>query len=108
MSEPPRTPPRRPPPAPQFRPEFTLFLVYFFVFFLFFGLLLALPDLVEGLRSLPPAATLEEERAAGARIARRAVQGKLLWAIVAAILALGIGAYARVLPGLKRRPGASS
>jgi hypothetical protein len=102
MSEPVRTPPRRPRTGPQFRPEFTLFLIYFFAFFLFFGLVLALPDLLAGMRALPPAATLEEERAAGARIARQAVQGKLLWALIAAAIALGIGAYARALPGLKR------
>jgi hypothetical protein len=97
-------PPRRPRPAPSaaFRPEFTLFLVYFFGFFVFFALLLALPDLLEALRTLPPAASIEEERAAGARVARAALAGKLVWALVAAIVALGIGAYARVLPGLKR------
>lgn len=95
-------PPRRPRPAAQFRPEFTLFLFYFFAFFVFFALVLALPDLLAAMRTLPPAASLEEERAAGARIARAAVGGKLVWALVAAGVALGIGAYARVLPGLKR------
>jgi hypothetical protein len=103
MSDPVRMPPRRPREGPQFRPEFTLFLVYFFAFFLFFALLLALPDLLEGMRTLPAAATIEEERAAGARIAQQAVRGKLLWAVIAAAFALGIGAYARVLPGFKNR-----
>lgn len=93
--------PPRPPPA-SFRPQFTLFLLYFFVFFLFFALLLALPDLLEGVRTLPPATSVEQERAAGARIAQEAVQGKLFWAFLAASVALGIGAWTRVLPGLKR------
>jgi len=102
MSEPPKLPRRRAPRA-EFRPEFTLYLVYFFLFFLFFALLLALPDLLEGLRTLPPAATIEEERAAGARIAQQAIAGRLLWAIVAAVIALGIGGYTGVLPGLRKR-----
>lgn len=103
MSVPPRPTPRRPRPGPTFRPEFTLFLVYFFAFFLFFALLLALPDLLEGMRTLPAATTIEAEREAGARIARQAVEGKLVWALLAALAALGIGAYTRVLPGLRRR-----
>jgi ABC-type Na+ efflux pump permease subunit len=78
-------------------------LVYFFVFFLFFALLLALPDLLEGLRTLPPAASIEEERAAGAEIAQHAVRGKLTAAFLATLLALGLGAYTRVLPGIRKR-----
>jgi hypothetical protein len=105
MSESQRPTPRRPrPAAPTFRPQFTLFLVYFFVFFLFFALLLAAPDLLEGMRTLPPGTTIEEERAAGARIAQRAVEGRLSWALLAALAAPGIGAYTRVLPGLRSRP----
>jgi hypothetical protein len=77
-------------------------LLYFFLFFVFFALLLALPDLVEALRTTPPATTIEEERAAGARIARAALEGKLPWALLAAIAGLAAGAWAQVLPGLKR------
>ncbi len=95
-------PKRVPRPATGFRPEFTLMLVYFFVLFLFFALLLAMPDLLEGMRTLPSAASIEEERAAGAEIARRAVQGKLLVAFIATVVALGLGAYTRVLPGIRR------
>jgi len=103
VSEPTRSPPRSPRSGASFRPEFTLYLVYFFGFFVFFALLLALPALFEGLRALPPAASIEEERAAGARIARHALGGRLPWAVIAALTALGIGGYARVLPGLRRR-----
>jgi len=102
MSDPQRVP-RRPLPGPTFRPEFTLFLVYFFALFVFFALLLALPDLLEGMRTLPPDASIEEERAAGAEIARRAVAGRLSFAFIAALVALGLGAYTRVLPGIRKR-----
>jgi len=78
-------------------------LVYFFVFFLFFALLLAMPDLLAGMRALPPATTIEAERAAGAEIARHAVKGKLFLAFLATVVALGLGAYTRVLPGIRKR-----
>ena len=103
MNDPPRTP-QRPAAAPAFRPAFTLLMLYCFAFFVFFAVLLALPDLLEGMRTIPPAASLEEERAVGAEIARRAVQGKLFYALVASAVATGIGSYARILPGIKR-PG---
>jgi hypothetical protein len=96
-------PTRRPRPGTSFRPEFTLYLFYFFAFFVLFALLLALPDLIAGLRALPPAASLEEERAAGAEIAHHAVAGRLPLAVIAALLALAVGGYGRVLPGLRRR-----
>ena len=102
MSDPQRVS-RHPRSGPSFRPEFTLFLVYFFVLFVFFALLLALPDLLEGMRTLPPQASIEAERAAGAEIARRAVAGKLTFAFIAALVALGLGAYTRVLPGIRKR-----
>jgi len=79
-------------------------MLYFFAFFLFFALLLALPDLLEGLRTLPPATSPEAERAAGAQIAQEAVQGRLGYAFIAATVVTGIGSYARILPGIKR-PG---
>jgi hypothetical protein len=102
MAEPPRPPrPRSGSTGTGFRPEFTLYLFYFFAFFVFFALLLALPDLLEGMRTLPQAATIEEERAAGAQIARRALAGRLPLAVVAALVALGVGGYVGALPGLR-------
>ena len=89
--------------APGFRPEFTLLLLYFFAFFLFFALLLTLPALLEGMRTLPPATSIEAERAAGAEIAQRAIHGKLGFALLATVVALGLGAYTRVLPGIRKR-----
>lgn len=78
-------------------------LIYFFALFVFFALLLALPDLLAGMRTLPPDASIEEQRAAGAAIAQRAVAGKLSFAFIASLVALGLGAYTRMLPGIKRR-----
>jgi len=102
MRQPARPPPRRSRTDSGFRPEFTLYLVYFFAFFLFFALLLVLPALLEGLRTMPPATTIEQERAAGAEIARTAIAGRLPWALLASLVALGIGGYAGALPGLRR------
>jgi len=107
MGAPPR-PPRRVPRRSSitFRPQFTLLLLYFFAFFVFFCLLLALPALLEGLRSLPPARgpLSEEEKALAADIARRALEGRLVYALIATSLALGIGLWSRALPGLRKRP----
>jgi len=89
--------------GPSFRPEFTLYLFYFFLFFVFFALLLALPALLDALRTLPQSASIEEQREAGAAIARRALAGRLPLAVVAALVALGVGGYVRALPGLRRR-----
>jgi hypothetical protein len=77
-------------------------MIYFFVFFVFFALVLAFPDLIAAMRDLPPATTIEAERAAGAQVARTALEGKLGWALLAALTALAIGGWTQVLPGLKR------
>lgn len=106
MGEAPRPPVRAPRRSSvAFRPAFTLFLLYFFGFFVFFALLLALPDLVEGARELPPGTgpITEEERARAARIASEAVRGRLTYALAAAAVALGLGSWLGVLPGLRRR-----
>jgi hypothetical protein len=106
MGDPPRLPRRvRPRTTTTFRPEFTLFVLYLFAFFVFFALLLALPDLIEGARALPPdpGPLREEERARAAQIARDALRGRLGYAFAAAVVALALGARARVLPGLRKR-----
>ena len=103
MSEPPKLPPRRNVPRAEFRPEFTLYLVYFFVFFMLFALMLALPALLEAQRALPPTMSEQEAMDAMKQAARGAVAGRLLWAVIAALVALGIGGYANVLPGLRKR-----
>jgi hypothetical protein len=89
---------------PVFRPRFTLTLVYVACFFVLFGLIFALPDLLQGARDLGPGPQeLTSEELDQARdIARNALRGgRLLVALALAVIATGLGAYARVLPGLK-------
>lgn len=115
MSEPDRTPtrprptgssptgPRRLPRESGYRPEFTLLILYFFGFFILFALLLVLPEMLHALRTIPPAATIEEDRAIAAEVARHAASGRLPWAFGATVIACGLGAYTRTLPGLRKR-----
>lgn len=104
MPDSPRPPPLRPRPAPAtFRPQFTLVALYFFGFFLFFCLLLATPALLDGLRALPPGEgpITEEERALAAELTRNALRGKLPFALLATVAAVGAALWTRVLPGLR-------
>lgn len=104
MQGPPRPPLRRPRHSTvTFRPQFTLLLLYFFGFFVFFALLLALPALLEGLRSLPAreGPLSEQERALAAEITREALRGRLPYAGIAALAAIALGSWTRTLPGLR-------
>ncbi len=106
-SEPKPTPP--PPPYPRrraepFRPRFTLSLLYLVGFFILFALLLAIPQLVQGLSELGPGpeqlSDAELERAQ--EIARRALGGgRLLAALAASVIAVGLGSFRGLLPGLR-------
>jgi len=80
-----------------FRPRFTLTLLYVFFFTLAYGLAFVAPALWEVWRSLPPGPAQQEA-------ARQAAQGAvhLRLALLAAIATTALGAWARVLPGLKR------
>ncbi len=87
-----------------FRPRFTLSLVYLVFFFVLFALLFALPDLIEGYRQLPPgpAQLTDEELGQAREIARRALGGgKLLAALAAATIAVGLASFRGSLPGLR-------
>jgi len=89
---------------PAFRPRFTLTLLYLAFFFVLFAMILALPDLLEGARNLGPGPKeLTPEELARARdMTRDALQGgRLLVALALAVIATGLGSYARVLPGLR-------
>ena len=100
MSE---APPRRS-PRPVFRPRFTLTLLYLAFFFFLFGLLLALPELLEGARDLGPGPEelTPEELDSARETAREALRGgRLLVALALAVIATGLGSFARVLPGLR-------
>jgi hypothetical protein len=99
----PVAPPRRS-SQPVFRPRFTLTILYLAFFFFLFGILFALPDLLEGARGLGPGPEeLTPEELDRARdTTRNALQGgRLQIALALAVIATGLGAYARVLPGLR-------
>jgi hypothetical protein len=101
---PPELPPRR--PRTTFRPSFTLMLLYLAGFFVLFSLLFALPDLIEGAQQLPPGPDelTDEELAQAREISRQALSGgKIFAAIAASVIAVGLGAFRGVLPGLGER-----
>jgi len=90
--------------GPSFRPRFTLTLLYLLFFFFLFGMAFALPDLLEGAHQLAPGPEeLSPEELSRARdTAQRALQGgRLFLALGLAVVATGLGSYARLLPGLR-------
>lgn len=79
-------------------------LLYLFGFFVLFALILALPDLIEGARQLGPGPEelTEEELSRAREISRRALSGgKLFAALGASVVAVGLGAFRNILPGLR-------
>jgi len=82
--------------ASRFRPRFTLTLLYVFVFTVVYGLVFVAPALWEVWRTLPPGPAQQE---AARQAAHDAVHLRL--ALFAAIATTALGAWARVLPGLK-------
>ncbi len=83
-----------------FEPRFTLALLYFFGFFFVFCFLLVAPELWRVLESVPPG---PEQEAAAQLAARTALPPRLGQALGLAILATGVGIWARLLPGLRGR-----
>jgi len=81
-----------------FRPRFTLTILYFFAFLLLFCAALAAPALVDVLRSTPPG---PEQESVAREAARRAVAPRLPIAVLAALVATGVGISARLLPGFR-------
>jgi len=99
----PPTRPRR--TQTSFRPNFLLIVFYVGAFTLLFGLLIALPDLVEGARSLGPGPDelTPEELARAEEISRQALGGgRILLAFVAAGAAVAAGIWTKRLPGFRR------
>jgi hypothetical protein len=99
----PKAPPSHPPRA-VFRPRFTLTLLYLAFFFLVFGMIFALPDLLELVRTIEPGPEgyTPDQRDAARDTAREALRGGRLYvALGLAVIATGLGSYARVLPGLR-------
>jgi ABC-type sulfate transport system permease component len=84
--------------APVFQPRFTLTILYLFGFFLLYCLILVAPTLWEVARTLPPG---PEQQAAAESAAREAIRGRLLFAFLAALASISLGAYFRRLPGLR-------
>jgi hypothetical protein len=87
--------------TPPFRPRFMLTLLYLAGFFVLYALLLVAPELLpllgsEG-RSLPP----EELRERARQVSQQAMQGKVLIALAAALVTVGVGAWRRALPGMR-------
>jgi hypothetical protein len=87
-------------PAPSFHPRATLGLLYVFFFFFLYCIVLALPDVVEAARSLPPQ-PVPDEAQRSAEVWRQSLRGKVPFAFVAAVVTTGLGIYARVLPGVR-------
>jgi hypothetical protein len=77
---------------------FSLTLLYFAGFFLLFCVLIVAPALVHVAREGAPSDQLQA-RAQSA--AHDAIQGRLPLAFVGALVATGLGVYARALPGLR-------
>jgi ABC-type Fe3+ transport system permease subunit len=84
--------------APPFRPLFSLTLAYFAGFFLLFCLLIVAPALVRAAGQGEPS---EEMEARAQSAAHDAIQGRLPIAFLGALVATGLGVYARALPGMR-------
>jgi len=80
------------------QPRFTLYVLYLGGLFLVFAMLLILPQLLDVLESVPPG---PEQEAVAKEVAQKAAAPLLLPAFLLAVLTTGLGAYYRVLPGLR-------
>ena len=85
-------------PPRSFQPRFTLSLLYVAAFFFLFCMVLVAPSLYEVWQTVPAGPEQQEE---AKRLAQEVVQPKLRIAFVAAVAATALGAYTRVLPGMK-------
>jgi hypothetical protein len=85
----------RPPP---FQPRFTIGLFYLAGFFFLYCLVILAPDLWHVLQTVPPG---PEQEQAAAEVARQAIRGKLLLALMAALATTAIGGRAGWLPGMR-------
>jgi hypothetical protein len=81
-----------------FRPRFTLTILYFFGFLLLFCAAIAAPALYQVWQSVPPG---PEQEAMAREAARRSLSARVPLAALAALVATGVGIYARVLPGFR-------
>ena len=86
--------------SPPFRPRFTVMLLYLAGFFVLYGLLFAAADLAQVARDATHAPP-EELHARAEEAAQHAMRGKAPLALALALGTLGVGAWFRVLPGLR-------
>lgn len=84
-------------------------LLYFAAFLIVFGLLFAARDILEAVSRVPlPAGPLDRAdqhrlQEAAREATRAALRDHVLYVVLAALAALGLGVWARVLPGLRTR-----
>ncbi len=84
--------------APSFRPRGMLILLYFAAIFLAIAMLSILPELLGVLRDMAPGPDQEE---AAYRIAPEVFGPRLPYSFVLTTLVTALGAYFKVLPGLR-------
>ena len=78
-------------------------MLYVAAFYCLFALAVALPALLEALKTLPPGTEppTREELEVARDAVRAVVDGKLRWVFVAAVGATALGAWFGRLPGLR-------
>ena len=81
-----------------FQPRFTLGLFYLAVFFILYCLALIAPALWNVLRTVPPGPELEQ---AAAEVAKTAIQGRLLLALMGSLATTALGSKLGWLPGMR-------
>ena len=89
-------PPRRRPPT--FQPRFALLLLYFVAFFFAFAMVLILPELLDVLEHVP---TGPEQEQAAQQVAHAVAGPRLLAAFLMATGSVAVGAYYKILPGMR-------
>jgi hypothetical protein len=91
-------PPLRPRAQYGFQPRMAIGVIYVLMFFCLYGLLFVLPDLLDILEHVP--AGPAQQRLAE-EVAHRALGTNVYFAFAAAVATVALGAYYKVLPGMK-------
>jgi hypothetical protein len=99
MQPPQGTPPLPRRRSPVFRPSYTLLMAYVVGFFVLYALLLILPELLRVLSEVPPG---PEQQRIAEEVAREAARPRIAYAVALSLASVGLGAYLKILPGLKK------
>ncbi len=99
----PESPQRKNRSKVRFRPNFTLSILYLIGFFALFSFLFLMPPLIEFADSLPSGISEDEAVAMRNEFASKKLGPLLGWMLVAATTVTGLGIYAGILPGTKRK-----